>query len=257
MAKWTKFPHAEKAYQYSADSLKKNWAALHIGDAEPLPKDAALLEAWRLFHSGDFEGARDAGLALGAAGYAVANTATNIYANYLEKKEPAQIKLFQEVMERAAEHQKAEPKNPSGYYCYAYAAGRYSQRISIMKALAEGYGGKIKSAIETALKLQPKHAHAHLAMGAYHAEIIDKVGSMVGKLTYGASKDSSEKHFKEGVKLAPNLPIGQIEYANGLLLLQGEKGTDNATELYIKASETTAKDAMERLDIELAKSQLE
>jgi Tfp pilus assembly protein PilF len=126
-----------------------------------------------------------------------------------------------------------------------------------VKALAEGYGGKIKAAIEKAIKLQPKHAHAHLAMGAYHAEVVDKIGGIAAKLTYGASKDNSEKHFKEALKLAPNLPIAQIEYANALMLLQGDKGEAKATELYVAASEFTARDAMERLDVEMAKASLE
>ena len=39
--KWTKFPHADKAYVHDAASLKKQWARLHKGDAEPFPKDAA------------------------------------------------------------------------------------------------------------------------------------------------------------------------------------------------------------------------
>ena len=42
MAKWTPFPHAG-AFDYTPASLKKQWARLHAGDAEPLPKDAAVL----------------------------------------------------------------------------------------------------------------------------------------------------------------------------------------------------------------------
>ena len=40
MAKWTAFPHAGD-YTLDAASLKKNWARLHQGDCEPLPKEAA------------------------------------------------------------------------------------------------------------------------------------------------------------------------------------------------------------------------
>ena len=46
--KWAKFPHPDKAYVYDAAGLKKNWARLHKGDGEPLPKDAGVLEAWLL-----------------------------------------------------------------------------------------------------------------------------------------------------------------------------------------------------------------
>ena len=52
MAKWTAFPHAADAYTYDAGALKKKWARLHAGDAEPLPKDDTVLAAWALFHAG-------------------------------------------------------------------------------------------------------------------------------------------------------------------------------------------------------------
>ena len=77
MAKWTPFPHAGD-YRFDAASVKKQWSRLHGGDAEPCPKDAAVLEAWALFHNGDFEKATAAGLAAGGAGITVANKATAI-----------------------------------------------------------------------------------------------------------------------------------------------------------------------------------
>jgi hypothetical protein len=52
MAKWTKFPYDNADYTYDAAALKKNWARLHAGDAEPFPKDAKVAEAWALFHAG-------------------------------------------------------------------------------------------------------------------------------------------------------------------------------------------------------------
>ena len=152
---------------------------------------------------------------------------------------------------------KTEPKNPNAHYQYAYAAGRYSQSISIMKALKEGYGGKIKTALETALKLDAKHADAHTALGAYHAEILDKVGALVGKLTYGASKDAAIEHYEKAIKLNPASPIAHIEYANGLLMLFGDKEEDKAVKLYEKASKMKARDAMDVLDIAMANNELE
>ena len=59
MAKWTPFPHAGE-YQYDAAQLKKHWARLHAGDAEPLPKDAQVLKAWCHFHNGEFQEAAQA-----------------------------------------------------------------------------------------------------------------------------------------------------------------------------------------------------
>ncbi len=255
--KWRAFPFPDKAYHYPGEALRKHWARLHRGDREPVPKDADALQAWRLFHEGRFAEALAAGLGAGPAGINAANKAQAIYANGVETRESARIALFEEAMERAAELARSQPKNANAHYLYAYAAGRYSQRISVAKALAQGYGGKIRTALERTLALQPRHAEAHIAMGAYHAEIIDKVGALVGGLTYGARKDAGEAHFREALSLTPDSPIAHIEMANGLVLMHGRKMVEEASGLYARAAALEAHDAMERLDVEVARAQLE
>ena len=45
---WAKFPHDQKAFDFSGDKLKKAWPSLHSGDCEPYPDDkraAALIKA--------------------------------------------------------------------------------------------------------------------------------------------------------------------------------------------------------------------
>ena len=255
--KWKAFPHPAKAFAYPVDALRKNWARLHRGDCEPYPKESGAQEAWRLFHQGKFAEAVQAGLAAGGAGITAANKAQAIYANGVEAQESVRIALFEEVMKRAEAQARAEPKNPNAHYLYAYAAGRYSQRISVAKALAQGYGGKIRAALEAALKLEPKHADAHVAMGAYHAEIIDKVGALVGGLTYGASKDKGEDHYRKALKLAPDSPIAHVEMANGLVMMYGKKMVEEAGRLYGKAAELEPRDAMEKLDVEAARAEID
>lgn len=256
MAKWTAFPHDADDYAFDAAALKKSWARLHAGDAEPLPTDAKVLAAWALFHAGEFQKAAEAGVKAGGAGITVANKAQAIYANYLEKSEKTKLELFMEVAERAEAQIGAEPKNANAYYFMAYALGRYSQGISITKALAQGLGGKVKGALETAIKLAPKHADAHIALGAFHAEVIDKVGSLLGR-TQGASKDTGLAMFKTALKLNPTSAIAMVEYANGLVMLEGDKKMKEAEKLYADAAACDPKDAMERLDVEMAKAELE
>ncbi|WP_440113776.1 tetratricopeptide repeat protein [Acidovorax sp. BL-A-41-H1] len=256
MAKWTPFPHAGD-YRFDAASVKKHWARLHGGDAEPCPKDTAVLEAWALFHNGDFEKAAAAGLAAGSAGITVANKATSIYANYLEPKEKTRLDLFTQVAERAEAQAGEDPSNANAWYWHAYALGRYSQGISVAKALAQGLGGKVKESLEKAIALSPKHADARIALGAFHAEVIDKVGSLIGGMTYGAKKDAGLKLFQEALKLNPGSAIAMIEYANALVMLEGDKKMKEATALYEKAAAAEPMDAMERLDVEMARSELE
>ena len=254
MAKWTAFPH--ELYPFDAASVKKQWAKLHQGDAEALPKDDKVLAAWALFHAGEFQKAHDAGLKLGGSGITVANKAQAIYANYLEGNEKTKLAMFQEVAERAEAQAAEDPKNANAHYWMAYALGRYSQGISIAKALTQGLGAKVKGALETTIKLAPKHADAHIALGAFHAEVIDKVGSLLGR-TQGASKDAGLTLYKQALKLNPASAIAMIEYANGLVMLDGDKKMKEAEKLYEQAAACTPQDAMERLDVEMAKEELD
>ena len=256
MAKWTAFPYDDVDYSLDAAALRKQWARLHAGDAEPLPKDDKVLAAWALFHAGEFQKAYDAGLKAGGAGITVANKAQAIYANYLEKSEKTRLAMFQEVAERAEAQAAEDPKNANAHYLMAYALGRYSQGISVAKALAQGLGAKVKAALETAIKLAPKHADAHIALGAFHAEVIDKVGKLLGK-TQGADTATGLKMYQQALKLNPGSAIAMVEYANGLVMLEGDKRMKEAEKLYAEAAACKPADAMERLDVEMAKAELE
>jgi len=256
MAKWKDFPYDASAYTHDAAALKKHWARLHQGDAEPLPKDEAVLAAWALFHAGRFQQAHDAGLKAGGAGVTVANKAQSIYANYLETSEKTRLAMFLEVAERAEAQAKSDPQAANAHYWAAYALGRYSQGISVAKALAQGLGHKVKSALEATIALAPRHADAHVALGAFHAEVIDKVGKLLGK-TQGADTATGLKMFKQALALNPESAIARVEYANGLVMLEGDKRMKEAEQLYIEAAACVPLDAMERLDVEMAKGELE
>ena len=257
MTKWNSFPYAAGDYRFDSKTLRKRWLDLHRGDREPLPDDASLLDAWAAFHAGDFELAVDLAEEIGIAAHAVANKATGIYANYLEDDEKSQLRLFQGAITRAEEAIEALPDNPNAHYFHAFNLGRHSQSISVVKAVKQGFAGKIRASLERTLALEPDHAEAHTAMGLYHAEIIDKMGKLIGSMTYGASESEAIEHLEAALSLTPDAAIAHIEYANGLYLLYGDKRLDEVTELYVKASEMTPRDAMERLDVEYALSELE
>jgi tetratricopeptide (TPR) repeat protein len=257
MSNWTPFPHSDSDYDFAGDALHAHWAELHAGDKEPYPSDETLQEAWRAFHRGDFEAAVELGDKAGIAGHAVANKATGIYATYLEENESRKISLFKDAVARAERAIEALPDDANAHYFHAFNLGRYSQSISVVKALKQGVGGKIQTSLKRTLELQPDHAEAHTAMGMYHAEILDKVGKLIGSMTYGANANEALEHFEQSLKLTPRSPIAQMEFANGLYLLFGDDRYEEVSELYVKAAESTALDAMERLDVEAAAAELE
>ena len=283
MSKWNQFPHANTNFLYKDEALLESWPDLHRGDCVEFPDadwvqqtleacpdaaptdydgDAGLLaatiqNAWRCFHRGDYQQSIELAEQCGYLAHAVANKAAGIYATYLESGEAQQQALYLAAVTRAEAAISILPDDPNSHYFHAFNLGRYSQSISIVKALAQGIGGKIHASLQRALELEPDHAEAHTAMGLYHAEIISKVGKLIGKMTYGASKDKALWHFDRALELTPGSPIAHIEYGNGLYLLFEDDRLDEVTELYVKATELEPAEAMEKLDIEAALAELE
>ena len=255
MAKWTAFPYAGD-YRFDAASVKKKWSRLHAGDLEPLPQDPELMQAWVHFHNGDFQKAATLGQSLGTFGACVASKATCIYATYLEKHETRRLDLFLEVAQQTGELAGKNPDHLNARYWRAYALGRYSQGISVAKALAQGLGTKVKTDLEYVIRHAPQHADAHVALGSFHAEVIDKVGSLIGAMAYGANKDIGLHLFEQALTLHKESSYGLLEYAHAVLMLGGEDMTGEANQLYQRAAQTSPLDAAERLDVEMAKAQL-
>ena len=279
-AKWAPFPHDAKAFAYAGDALKKAWPQLHAGDLEPFPDAkhaaallkqagkaapkldadalaAALQDAWRAFHRGDFQAAHDAGMALGPIGASVGVKAMGIHATYLVDNDADRLARFEHCAQMAEAAIKALPDQANSHYRHAFALGRYSQGLSIAKALKQGIAGKVRASLDTALELAPEHAEAHTALALYPAEIIRNTGAMSGGLTYGAKATEAESHIKTALKLTPDSPIAHIEHGNVLLLLHGDKQEDAAAAAYEKAAKAKPKDAMETLDAAWARDQLE
>ena len=283
MSAWKPFPFDHSGYLYEGEQLLQSWPSLHTGDRVVFPgaewvhsclqqaPDAApqgfdgdvdtlaatIQDAWRFFHAGDFERSVELAAHCGQLAHAAANKAAGIYATYLETNDRSRQAFYLAAVARSEAAQIHLPDDPNSHYFHAFNLGRYSQSISVIKALGEGIGGKIHTSLQNTLELEPDHAEAHTAMGMYHAEIIDKVGKMVGKITYGASADKALEHFDQALELTPESPIAHIEYGNGLYLLYGDDRLDDVTDLYVRATELQPRDAMEKLDIEAALAEME
>ena len=254
MAEFIPFPFP--AYDYSGDKLAQYWERLHRGDAEPWPENETVQQAWAAYHAGDFGRAVELGLSAGDEGINVVNKALVIHASYLLDDKYAKREAFEQAAAQAERLQKRDPDNANAWYFHALALGRYSQVVSVSKALSQGLGDKVRASLEKALALAPDHAEAHIAFGAWHAEILDKLGAMIGGLTYGAKKDEVERHFKAALGVMPDSAIARMEYANAIAMLHGKSRLKEAEALYAEAAECEPLDAMERLDVEAAREEV-
>lgn len=265
------------ARQFAGDGLERAWDALHKGDREPYPNTARVArlakrhakftpwvdahggaatvaaqvaDAWRRFHEGDFAGAIELGEQGGALGATAANKAAGI--GSLQASGAAAAQMLTAAIARGERAVDLLPDDANAHYMLALVLGRYSQHISVLRAVADGTAAKVRKHLDAALDLEPKHAEAHVALGLYHAEIVAKIGSMLAGITYRASAEAGLEHFRRARKLAPDSPIVRIEYANGLMLLNAADHAKEAAELYAQAAACHPADAMERLDVERA-----
>jgi len=273
-------PFDASDYSYRGNALKKHWAALHKGDREPYPSEQAtarlakahpavargvtshggaaavateLQEAWGAFHGGDFVRAIENASEHGALGAAVANKAAAIHTLYLEKNERHRLDLLQAAIERGESAVEQLPDCANAHYTLGLVLGRYSQRISILEALASGFAGRVHACLQRTLELEPRHAEAHIALGLYHAEIVSKLGGLAARLTYGASQDAAVEHFRHAIKLMPKSAIAHVEYAHGLLLLDADRHAQEVEKLCAYGAACKPLDVMEHLDVERAK----
>jgi tetratricopeptide (TPR) repeat protein len=213
-------------------------------------------DAWRAFHAGEFRRAIQMGSKLGALGACAANKAAAVDTLYAQESTPQLLRELEAAVARGETAVKVLPDYPNAHYMLALVLGRYSQRISVLTALAAGLAGRVRAHLERALGLEPRHAEAHVAFGLYHAEIVGKLGPLAASLTYGASPGAALEHLRKAARLAPDSLIVQMEYAHGLLLLDATRHRDQARTLYKRAAACEPQDAMERLDVEHARQGL-
>lgn len=227
-----------------------SWLEAHEG-AAALAR--GLQHAWQAFHAGEFSAAIEQGSGLGPFGISVANKAAAVCTLYAKSFGARELAMLEAAVIRGEAAVGLLSEYPNAHYLLALVLGRYSQRISIVRALTEGLAGRVRAHLERALELEPKHAEACVALGLYHAEIVAKLGALAAGLTYGASGDAALDCFKRALKLAPASPIVHMEYANGLLLLDAARYRERALSSYAQAAALEPRDAMERLDVQRAK----
>lgn len=252
--KWANFK-AEPRFEHAGAALRKAWRRLHRGDLEPWPKGAqaaALQDAWRAFHAGRFEAAASAGAALGAAGAAVANKAAGVYATYLARDDAEALAVLRAAIARGEQATREAPDCANAHYFLAFALGRYGQRISVVKALADGLGTRIRESLQRTLQLAPDHAEAQLAYGVFQSEVVDKVGGIAARLGYGASRDGALAALGRARELAPQSPVVLLESARALQRLE-PRARERIRALLEAACAIEPSDAMESLDVSAAR----
>lgn len=279
---WTPFPNPDPAFDFSGERLREAWPRLHAGDREPFPDradiaeliaaearlgdatfgtdaekiSAELQDAWRDFHRGEFRQAFERGLAVGPLGQAVAITADGVQCFFLESRDADKVARYQALAERASDALDLLPLRAATHYRYAWALGLLSRRLPVVQVLAEGIGSKLHAALEAALELDADHPEAHTALGLYHAEVMDKIGVALARLTWRVEPEAAEAHLRTAIRLTPEAPNAWVGLGIGLGLLDGHKHADEGKAALAKAAAMRPLDARQALEIAYAERKL-
>ena len=139
------------------------------------------------------------------------------------------------------------PDNPEALLQTAHAVGRYSEPLSPMKALREGYPRQVREALEQALALDPDMVGANVSLGGWHAAVVGRAGGLVARML-GATRKKANQYFERGLELGPDVKEVYLEYAYGwLLALNPKRNRERARELLTQGLELPPKDAFEQI----------
>ena len=273
-----------KTFNYNKESLASAWNDIHTIDQEPWPTaevlkarldvpgvdlqqaspaygddyaalSDAIQTAWVEFHNGYFEKAHEKGKQCGpVAGY-ITGLAMNSLATY-RTPEQERADLYLQAAEQAKANNKILPGDVNAEYVYAFNMGRYSETVSIAKAISSGAGLSFKKGLEACLRLKPDHVPSLLAQGALYAQVIDAVGELAAKVSFGATRKKVFAAYDTAMTVKNPPPVVYLEYAKNILLLDTKQKT-KADALLRSALEAPVYDPLDVYDQQEAKALLE
>ncbi|TVP57779.1 MAG: hypothetical protein EA349_05845 [Halomonadaceae bacterium] len=215
-----------------------------------------LRQAWRLLLEGQFQQARDLGLALGPAGYFPGLYAQALYATLIEDDSEQREALLKEVIALTDEILPLAPDHPMIRFGNAYGKARIMEDMSRGAAMSTGYTSEVKDQLEELLKEDENNIFAISLLGGVHGGIVDKAGGLLARMTFGAREKYMVEYFDQALSLNPQYPALYYEYARGLINISGRSGRRQAQELLETGAGMTPRSAEEALQIQACKELL-
>ncbi|WP_203299817.1 hypothetical protein [Marinobacter sediminum] len=247
--KWPELYELTRKHLRSISTTHPELAFLAEGEPSDHFEDyAALLRrTWSLLFNGSFQEARELGLALGPAGYFPALYAQALQATLVEADEDTRRTLLEEVIARTRKIMPVAPDHPMIRFGNAYGKARILEQLSASEAIATGYTSEVKDTLTELLNEDPDNIYALTLYAGVQAGIIEKAGSLIARLTYGAQESAMETLFDKALNLAPQYPAVYHEYARARLKVDDEDGKQSALALLEKTQGMRPSSAEEAL----------
>ncbi len=154
-----------------------------------------------------------------AASLAFAARALLMHAGYIARGDQAVAELRQgEALARRAVAK--DPDMVEGLLELVIALGYHSRQEGYLQAHSDGYGKEARRLIEKAMALAPDMGWARAAYGGWNAEIVARGGAFLGKLVYGATRQTAIQSFEKAIALDPDNATIRVEYAKALIRME-------------------------------------
>lgn len=251
-----RFPALE---QYSRQQASQNNAhpalkAALDGNYQPLSE--AIAQVWRFHFEGDFQQAYQLGSQLGPAGFIPALYSRLMHTALLEPDKQKRLAVYREVSALSAELLPKAPDHAFALFGLAYAHARELELLGTSEATATGYLSETRDTLEQLQQQYPQRALYPAMLGGLHAGVVERVGSFIGRVTYGSSESAALQAFSQALELESDLPVILNEYAKALIRLDEEEYADQIRQVLQRCAELPVYSAEEALNRDSCQNRL-
>lgn len=190
-----------------------------IQDSDYSDLASAIQEVWRLHYSGQYEKAYELGMQLGPVGEVPAIYSRLVHATLLIDDHDDKMEEFAEAAALSNEGLALAPEYRFAEFGLVYAKVRMLELMSTGEARSSGYIPIAQDKLDKLQEYAPDRGAYPLTRGGLEAGIVERVGSFLGSITYGATESSAIENFEKAQKLLPDMAIVYNEYSVGLIRL--------------------------------------
>lgn len=210
------YPKLLSRLQTQAKQANAHPALKAVANDDYVPLAKAIQQAWQLHFSGQFEAAYQLGKQLGTVGLMPALYARLMHNTLIEKNKEKRVDIYREISSEIENALEMAPNFDFAQFGLAYAHAREMELLSVAEATSTGYLTEVRDALKKLAKRYPQRSLYPAMLGGMHAGVVEKVGSFVGRMTYGMSEKGAKKAFKRAFELETELPVIYYEYAKAL-----------------------------------------
>lgn len=249
-----KYPEAHRYALKQAEMPNAHPALKSLAKGDSAPLVEAVQQAWRFHYEGKFKEAYELGMQLGPAGAVPAIYAKLMYSTFMISSPKDKLASFREA---ASQSEALLPLTP-GYnfaeFGLLYARVRILERLNTAQALATGFLGSTQKSLLQFTENNPKNSLYPTTLGGIQAGVVERVGSMIGRVTYGATAARTIDRFEQALKLEGNLPVIYNEYVVALSRIDAEDYQKRIQSLAQQCATLTPFSAEEALNQALCQS---